>query len=424
MTTHDGAPHGRGMAWATLLVSGGISWGVNLWHAFDQVPGGKIDWWYGSIAVLYGTAPVVLAALQSHSAAFNPLGHRKRIVTYVLMLLGMILSIKAQAIAVEPFTEGEMRWLFPVMVDLSAFLALHTLMSPQAAPPVEPEPLLKPLPLDMGEPWHRHVICKGSSDGTLFLVRPTRKKAKPAPIDLGVETGQRVHDLATVLGGHHSPVVYFLLNGDRVKIGTSTHLRPRIRRLALRVDNLALVLAGDARFEAELHERFASYRDGDTEWFEMSGDVAAFVEAGGQRSVAGDSAALATTGGSASSVLATGDATTGGASGGRSGDSEMGELAPVPRQRQPRSGGAKSRAGGGRKQQRTRRSMTEWVALAEPLWHEETARLRRQPTGEEFAEAIGRAGLGQVSASTAKNIRMEILDRQDVPALDDLASDS
>lgn len=64
-----------------------------------------------------------------------------------------------------------------------------------------------------------------------------------------------------------------------------------------------------------------------------------------------------------------------------------------------------------------RRSMDEWVTVAGPLFHSEFARLKRQPTGAEFATAIADAGLGRVSASTAKNIRAEILDRMDLPTL-------
>jgi hypothetical protein len=65
-----------------------------------------------------------------------------------------------------------------------------------------------------------------------------------------------------------------------------------------------------------------------------------------------------------------------------------------------------------------RRSMDEWVDLAGPIFHDELHRRRRQPTASEFAKAIEDAGHGRVSDSTAKNIRTEILDRTDVPALD------
>ncbi|MFE9949313.1 hypothetical protein ACFYRJ_17480 [Streptomyces sp. NPDC005531] len=65
-----------------------------------------------------------------------------------------------------------------------------------------------------------------------------------------------------------------------------------------------------------------------------------------------------------------------------------------------------------------RRSMTEWVQLSEPIFHAEFKRLKRNPTASEFADALGAAGHGRPSDSTAKNIRTEILDRAPLPALD------
>jgi hypothetical protein len=83
----------------------------------------------------------------------------------------------------------------------------------------------------------------------------------------------------------------------------------------------------------------------------------------------------------------------------------------------PRSSRQSQRAA--RKAAKTRRSMDEWVQVATPVFHAEFTRLRRQPTANEFATAIATAGLGTVGTSTAKNIRTEILDRADVPALTD-----
>lgn len=65
-----------------------------------------------------------------------------------------------------------------------------------------------------------------------------------------------------------------------------------------------------------------------------------------------------------------------------------------------------------------RRSMTEWVDLTEPVFHAEFKRLKRNPTASEFADAIGVAGHGQPSDSTAKSIRTEILDRTELASLD------
>ena len=80
---------------------------------------------------------------------------------------------------------------------------------------------------------------------------------------------------------------------------------------------------------------------------------------------------------------------------------------------------SKTPSRGRRRAAKVRRSMTEWVAVAEPIFHAEFARLKRQPTADEFATAIKQAGLGDVRTTTAKNIRAEILDRADVPALTD-----
>lgn len=95
-----------------------------------------------------------------------------------------------------------------------------------------------------------------------------------------------------------------------------------------------------------------------------------------------------------------------------SGDKTPEKLPPSQRQPRPRSRSRAPRKRGGR------RSMTEWVEVAGPVFHSEFERLQRQPTGDEFAEAIKKAGLGSVSASTAKNIRLKILDRAPLPSLD------
>jgi hypothetical protein len=61
--------------------------------------------------------------------------------------------------------------------------------------------------------------------------------------------------------------------------------------------------------------------------------------------------------------------------------------------------------------------MEEWVELAAPVFHEEFTRRRKQPTAEQFADAIEEAGFGKVSPSTAKNIRTAILDDAELPVL-------
>jgi preprotein translocase subunit Sss1 len=84
----------------------------------------------------------------------------------------------------------------------------------------------------------------------------------------------------------------------------------------------------------------------------------------------------------------------------------------------PTRGRRQTRTGAKTRRKNTRRSMDEWVRLADPIFHARMSALRRQPTGHEFAAAIKDAGLGTVSASTAKNIRTEILDRTPLADLD------
>ncbi|WP_329474262.1 GIY-YIG nuclease family protein (plasmid) [Streptomyces sp. NBC_01723] len=68
----------------------------------------------------------------------------------------------------------------------------------------------------------------------------------------------------------HPSVVYFMTNGDRVKIGVSTNITARVGALSLRRSNAALLLNGDSRLENALHAHFDSDRVGKTEWFLLS----------------------------------------------------------------------------------------------------------------------------------------------------------
>jgi hypothetical protein len=75
----------------------------------------------------------------------------------------------------------------------------------------------------------------------------------------------------------HPPVVYFLSCGNRVKIGTTTHLRNRVRKLCFRLDDVITAIEGGRLTEQELHTRFAAYRVGDSEWFEDAGELSAYL---------------------------------------------------------------------------------------------------------------------------------------------------
>ncbi|MFB8182605.1 GIY-YIG nuclease family protein [Streptomyces sp. NPDC055966] len=75
----------------------------------------------------------------------------------------------------------------------------------------------------------------------------------------------------------HPSVVYFLTNGDRVKIGTSTNITARVGALALRKANAALLLQGGSNLENALHDHFADDRIGNTEWFILSPRVQEYI---------------------------------------------------------------------------------------------------------------------------------------------------
>lgn len=81
----------------------------------------------------------------------------------------------------------------------------------------------------------------------------------------------------TIPDGKHRPLVYFVQNGDRVKIGTTTNLRNRISNLSLRPTDIVLLLSGGRPYEQSLHRRFAEQRVGNTEWFQCAGPVVEFI---------------------------------------------------------------------------------------------------------------------------------------------------
>lgn len=92
-----------------------------------------------------------------------------------------------------------------------------------------------------------------------------------------------------LLHGVHDSVVYFIANGGRVKIGYTTNLKSRLSALALRRDAVLLTLQGGPELERALHARFTQYRNGNTEWFELSPEIFHYASA---RNAAADAAPL------------------------------------------------------------------------------------------------------------------------------------
>jgi hypothetical protein len=98
-----------------------------------------------------------------------------------------------------------------------------------------------------------------------------------SPLPMEGEPGTRVDHALGLLHRTHGPVVYFIRNGSRVKIGTTTNLRGRIAALSLRPEDLVLVVHGDHKTELAYHRRFTRFRVRDTEWFEYAPELAAFI---------------------------------------------------------------------------------------------------------------------------------------------------
>ena len=98
----------------------------------------------------------------------------------------------------------------------------------------------------------------------------------PPSTELRGAAGTPIEDLSS-LRGMHGPIVYFLGNGSRVKIGTTRNLTGRLSALCLRFDNLLCAFHGGHDIESRFHRMFADYRIGGSEWFDIDGTLADFI---------------------------------------------------------------------------------------------------------------------------------------------------
>jgi hypothetical protein len=77
----------------------------------------------------------------------------------------------------------------------------------------------------------------------------------------------------------HPELVYFIRNGNRIKIGWTTNLKSRLSALSLAADAVALTVPGGPDTEKAMHRKFASARVGRTEWFDAVPELEAFIAA-------------------------------------------------------------------------------------------------------------------------------------------------
>lgn len=102
----------------------------------------------------------------------------------------------------------------------------------------------------------------------------------PAPVARDTAT-HRAASGARVAGidltGVHGARVYFMRNGDRVKIGYTTNLRSRLDALCLRSEAVLLLLEGGKDLEAAFHRYFTEHRVPNTEWFRYATEIKAYI---------------------------------------------------------------------------------------------------------------------------------------------------
>lgn len=119
-------------------------------------------------------------------------------------------------------------------------------------------------------------------DALTMLVRQAKtglnRLSLPADERAAVIAGARPKAAGAYMGGVHGPVVYFMENGDRIKIGHSTNLRSRVRALSLQDKDVLLLLQGGLTLERALHSTFAKERIDATEWFMKSERLISFIE--------------------------------------------------------------------------------------------------------------------------------------------------
>lgn len=147
------AGHGLGIWWAILLLGAMTSLYLNIWHALAVPPipeeavavarkaAGKAvqevadGGGAGSVilAVTYGLVPVAFAALLSHGLVSPLVGPWPRRAIISLFLIGMAMSLSAQAAVMAPYGGPVGRWGIPIILDASALLALHVITKAAAA---------------------------------------------------------------------------------------------------------------------------------------------------------------------------------------------------------------------------------------------------------------------------------------------------
>lgn len=102
----------------------------------------------------------------------------------------------------------------------------------------------------------RHIMEVGSFWND---VRPKRRDSKPKFTE--AQAGRK----SIGYGQDDGPVIYYILHGNRIKIGTSRNWTNRLKQLPC--DRLLALEPGSTGIEAQRHKKFAHIRFDGSEWF-------------------------------------------------------------------------------------------------------------------------------------------------------------
>jgi len=96
---------------------------------------------------------------------------------------------------------------------------------------------------------------------------------------IDIETWEAGRDKSRPAPAGTPAVYYFRWHGSsRIKIGTTTNLKARMRSLYVQPEDLLAVEPGDSKREAERHRQFAASRVNGTELFERTPELDAHVQ--------------------------------------------------------------------------------------------------------------------------------------------------
>jgi hypothetical protein len=117
--------HARPAAWGVLAITGGTTLTFNVWHSTHA---GLLL----ALALLYGFAPVLAAMGLSHIVSAHQGGRFMKAAAFAVMAGAMALSMGATAAVLRPAAGPVFCWLFGIVIDSAALVALQVILSPES----------------------------------------------------------------------------------------------------------------------------------------------------------------------------------------------------------------------------------------------------------------------------------------------------